>query len=119
MSAAFEASDEALDYDTGLWLGERRQYIRCRTLGHSWFDYDSNWTPQFGTPLTLRCERCGSERRDTVNTWGTLLSRHYTKPENYDRKKGEPSLTRDDFRVLLLSLRDREAQPTGKRKAVK
>jgi hypothetical protein len=113
---SLQVSTEALEFDTGLWLGERRAYIRCRTIGHSWFDYDSNWTPQFGTPLTLRCERCGTERRDTINTWGDLLARHYTKPENYDRKKDEQALTRSDFRVLLMSIRAQEAKPGGKRK---
>lgn len=94
------------------WLGERRQYIRCRTLGHSWFDYDSTWTPTFGVPLTLRCERCSTERRDTINEWGTLLARHYYKPKNYDRVRGEPSLSRADFRTMLLLIREQEKKKT-------
>lgn len=101
--------------DTTIWLGERRQYVRCRTLGHSWFDYDSNWTPEFGTPMTLRCERCGMERRDTVSDWGQLLARHYYKPNNYDRRRDEDSMTRADFRMLLLQLRKQEAGK-GRRK---
>ena len=92
------------------WHNERRGYVRCRTIGHSWFDYDSTWTPQFGVPLTVRCERCGTERRDTVQaTTGRLLTRHYYKPSNYDLQKGEVRLTRDDFRMILLTIRNQEA----------
>ena len=84
---------------------ERKPYIRCRAIGHSWFDYDSNWTPKWGTPLTLRCERCGMERRDTVSfLTGELLNRRYTKPDNYGYERGE-SPTRSEFRRLLLELR--------------
>lgn len=84
---------------------ERQPYIRCRAIGHSWFDYDSNWTPQWGTPLTLRCERCGMERRDTVSfITGELLNRRYTRPDNYKYERGEAP-TRSEFRRLLLELR--------------
>lgn len=85
---------------------EKQPYIRCRAIGHSWFDYDSNWTPQWGTPLTLRCERCGMERRDTVSTLtGELLNRRYKRPDHYQFTDDEPRLARDDFRLLLLRLR--------------
>jgi hypothetical protein len=84
---------------------DKRPFIRCRTLGHSWFDYDSNWTPKWGTPLTLRCERCGMERRDTVSfVTGQLLNRRYKKPDNYGYGRGE-SPTRSEFRRLLLEMR--------------
>ena len=98
------------------WHNERRGFIRCRTIGHSWFDYDSTWTPQFGVPLTVRCERCGTERRDTVSQRdGRLLARHYFKPAGYDLKRGEPRLTRSDFRLLLLTVRlqDQAKRKTG------
>lgn len=88
---------------------ERQGYLRCNTLGHSWFDYDSTWTPQFGLPLTLRCERCGMERRDTINTYGSLLARHYFRPPNYQYPKGSRP-TRDEFRVMLLTQRIAEAR---------
>jgi hypothetical protein len=85
---------------------EKQPYIRCRTLGHSWFDYDSVWTPKWGTPLTLRCERCSMERRDTVSTLtGELLNRRYVRPANYQFAADEQRLARDDFRLLLLKLR--------------
>jgi acetone carboxylase gamma subunit len=91
----------------------QQQFIRCRTLGHAWIDYDSNWKSEFGHPLTLRCERCGMERRDTVAfVTGELVTRHYTRPEGYAFKdKSAP--TRSEFRALLLQLRNRERRNGG------
>jgi hypothetical protein len=107
----------SLDTYESTWSHERRGYIRCRTIGHSWHDYDSsNWKPTMGTPLTLRCERCGTERRDTIGATGRLITRHYFKPEGYDLKRGEIRPTRDDFRVMLLAIR--EERPATRRKRV-
>ena len=39
----------ALSSPPGTTSGEDTS--RCRTIGHSWFDYDSTWRPQFGVPL--------------------------------------------------------------------
>lgn len=84
-------------------------YIRCRTLGHSWHDYDSNWKSSFGTPLTVRCERCGMERRDTVAYFsGELITRHYTQPPGYKYTKDDPTPTRSQFRIMLLAIRNKE-----------
>jgi hypothetical protein len=88
---------------------ERMGFVRCGTMGHSWFDYDSNWTTRMGTPLTLRCERCGTERRDVIGTYGNLVSRSYAYPDHYRYPKGERP-TRDEFRVLLLMQRMQEAR---------
>jgi hypothetical protein len=85
-------------------------YTRCRTLGHAWFDVDSDWKSALGsgTPLTLRCERCMCERRDTVATHtGQLISRHYFYPDQYRMLRDERP-TRDEFRLMLLSLRLKE-----------
>lgn len=88
----------------------RQQFIRCRTLGHSWIDYDSNWKPMFGMPLTLRCERCGMERRDTIDMGGNLNGRHYTRPEGYLFTRAEEVPTRSQFRLMLLNLRNKETR---------
>lgn len=88
--------------------------IRCATLGHAWHDYDSNWRPEFGVALTVRCERCGRERRDTINEYGTLLARHYwpRKPLLTYQKGQRPSMA--DFRVMLLAQRLAEARAARK-----
>ena len=87
------------------WEHERRGYIRCRTMGHAWFDVDSTWVPAFGTPLTFHCERCGSERRDIIDINGDLASRSYIKPHGYDLEKGSDRPTRSDFRLMLNAIR--------------
>lgn len=104
-------------YET-TWENERKGYIRCRAVGHSWHDYDSNWEPMYGFPLTLRCERCGTERRDSVGTSGQLLNRHYVKPDDYDLGRDDFKPTRSDFRLMLLAVRgDIEVPPVKQRKA--
>ena len=59
-------------------------YGVCRLLGHAWHHVPSDWTPQFGEPMTVRCERCDMERRDSVQRGtGEVLSRRYTYPIGY------------------------------------
>ena len=98
------------------WEHERRGYVRCRTLGHSWHDYDSNWVPLFGMPLTVRCERCGMERRDTIDRRGDLASRRDFRPDKY-LLKGERRPTRSDFRLILLGIREEEAHKAKRKRA--
>jgi hypothetical protein len=95
---------------------ERTQFVRCNTLGHAWFDYDdSSWSPSFGDPLVLRCERCGTERRDVIGSLGQLIQRHYNYPEGYRYGRGErPS--RSEFRIMLLQRRIEEARNSRRTK---
>jgi len=61
-----------------------------------------------GTPLTLRCERCMTERREAISrTTGDLVARHYVYPDDYRYAIGTLP-TRNDFRLALLSLRLKE-----------
>jgi hypothetical protein len=92
------------------------QYGDCRRLGHAWFDVPSDWKPSIGYPLTYRCDRCGTERREQVgpNT-GELVSRHYNYPEGYQYAKDErPS--KDEFRRMFVEQMIRR-QRRGRRKA--
>lgn len=81
-------------------------YIRCGAYGHAMFQYDnSEWTPTFGDPLTLRCERCTTERRDTLDIHGELAQRDYIHPADYNDwyPKGQrPS--RAEFRRMAVAL---------------
>jgi hypothetical protein len=87
---------------------ERSQFVRCNTFGHAWFDYDnSEWKPQWGLPLVLRCERCGTERRDTIGATGQKVGRSYIYPEGYKYEKGTRP-NRDTFRLMFFELRQRE-----------
>ena len=85
-------------------------YTRCRTIGHAWFDADSDWKSDRGVPVTLRCERCMMERREVWSrTSGRLIYRTYVRPRDYLYSRGErPS--KDDFRLAMLALRLREAR---------
>jgi hypothetical protein len=74
-------------------------------LGHSWFDYDDDGeVPMDGTPLALRCDRCGTGRRDIIEDGtGELLRRSYDYPPGYRYGSGERP-TRNDFRVGLIAM---------------
>jgi hypothetical protein len=93
---------------------ERLGYLRCNTLRHAWFDIDSDWKPTFGTPLTVRCERCGMERRDTINARGDVAARHYKKPPHWKYPKGTRP-TAAEFRSMLIAVRIQEAKEQRKR----
>lgn len=94
---------------------EHASFLRCHTFGHAWFDADSDWKTDLGTPWTLRCERCGTERREVIGSSGRLVSRHYHYPDGYRYGKDRP--TRDEFRVMMLSQRIREARATRKKRS--
>ena len=84
-------------------------YTRCRTIGHVWYDADSDWKTDRGVPMTLRCERCTMERREVWSRNGQLVYRTYIRPRDYLYARGErPS--KDDFRLAMLALRLREAR---------
>lgn len=95
---------------------EKQQFVRCQTIGHAWFDYDSSdWKPEWGDPLVLRCERCGSERRDSIGSSGDIVTRSYHHPDGYSYAKGtKPS--RAEFRRMMLEQKIREARAARKLK---
>jgi hypothetical protein len=81
-------------------------YGSCRLLGHAWHEVPSDWTPTFGVPMTVRCERCDMERRDSVHrSDGTVLSRRYTYPTGYTFTKRDDVTVprRDDFRLAWIN----------------
>ena len=83
-------------------------YFRCRTYGHAWFEYDSSgWEARFGVPVTLRCERCGSERRDQVSRiTGDLVARNYSYAPGYQWHRDNDEQERPTtavFRLMVLS----------------
>ena len=77
----------------------------CRLLGHLWHVVPSDWTPMFGVPMTVRCERCNIERRDSLNrNTGEVQNRRYAYPAGYQFKHddGMELPRRDDFRLAWL-----------------
>lgn len=75
-------------------------------LRHAWFDAPTDWTPPFpGTPFTLRCERCGTERRDVYDLRGDLMLRRYVYPDGYRYAVGDEPLTLAARRLLVVKAR--------------
>jgi hypothetical protein len=58
-----------------------------------------------GVPMTLRCERCTTERREAWSRTGALLYRTYVYPTGYQQHWGGNFPTKDDFRQALMSIR--------------
>jgi hypothetical protein len=82
------------------------RFTDCRLLGHLWHVVPSDWTPEYGHPMTTRCERCNIERRDSVNrNSGEVESRRYVYPDGYlfSHEDGIDLPHRSDFRLAWLS----------------
>lgn len=92
---------------------EKSQFIRCNTIGHAWFDVPADWSAEFGIPVTLRCERCGTERRESFNRYGDLLTRHYVHPDGYKYAKGSRP-TRAEFRIMMVMQQITESKKNRK-----
>lgn len=43
-------------------------------LKHAWYESTTDRRPEFGIYVALRCERCGAERLDKVDSGGNLMS---------------------------------------------
>lgn len=69
---------------------ENYDFVHCRLLGHSWRFVVSDWTSTLrGRAMTVRCDRCDMERRDTFSEiTGQLMARHYIRPDGYKLPKG-------------------------------
>lgn len=94
------------------------EFNRCRAYGHAWFEVAGDWNPVLGDSLTLVCERCGTERRDTVRRDDrTLYSRNYIYPDGYSLKFGgeDDRPRRIDFTLNVID----EGRPEKKRRATR
>lgn len=89
------------------------RYTRCRALGHAWFEADSTRAlpaVRGATPVTLRCERCMTERLDLIDANGDLARpRRYVYPDDYRYATGTLP-AKGDFRLALLALRLQETR---------
>jgi hypothetical protein len=79
-------------------------FEKCRTWGHMWDDFHPHGkrAPGWGTRFSLRCERCGTERHDTVDSLGELSVREYVYPEGYKMGRDETP-SRPTLRLDLLA----------------
>ncbi len=75
----------------------------CKAIGHAWDKVPSDWTPPWGTPLTIRCMRCGTERRDVIDSLGDVSSRRYVYPVGYQDWRGDHvGMKKPQYRLWLL-----------------
>lgn len=68
------------------WNDQQERYAACQTFGHAWIPQSqakSGWTPDYGHGIVLSCDRCGCERRDTIDLNGDLSARSYDYPAGY------------------------------------
>ena len=80
---------------------QAEDYVRCRSLGHSWDAIPVTNPPAAGVALDLRCEHCGMLRRDILSRYtGQVLSRRYTQPDGY---KDAELHSRSDWRAMYVT----------------
>lgn len=78
------------------------QILQCRELGHQWRHLHFQRSPNWGIQRVLKCP-CGTERKDTLNTWGRVAQRQYTYPQGYQmRGTQEYGVNRETFRREVL-----------------
>lgn len=105
------------DHAALMRLMNRRDYVRCRTIGHSWDDIPVTEPHPDGPQFWLRCVSCHTVRKDVIDQrWGTLLHRSYDYPDDY-RLASDEMPSRDDFRLRLLEMAETLAERRRKRKA--
>lgn len=79
-------------------------FVKCRNRGgwgHQWDSFqplqrNRGWG---GVTISLRCERCTTERYDTIDAQGALVSRQYVYPEGYKLTGG---VTTEDVRREVI-----------------
>lgn len=79
----------------------------CHLFGHAWDYTNSTWTSSLGgVPVTLLCQRCGTERRETWSqVSGLMMGRRYLYPQGYSLAQsvtGVERPTRDELRAWAL-----------------
>jgi hypothetical protein len=62
----------------------RDEYVKCRSWGHEWDTFHPlRRRAAWGTLLSLRCVRCGTERHDTIDANGDISTREYKYADGY------------------------------------
>lgn len=57
-------------------------YLLCRELGHNWRPWTA-YPANGGYERALRCDRCSTERWETLTSTGAKVKGHYSYPEGY------------------------------------
>lgn len=100
---------------------KRLEYNQCHALGHRWDPIPVTRPPSFGAAIDLRCENCGSVRRDILSrVTGILLARYYDYPDDYhDYERHDKAWWRSawleklrEFRAELVNIDREQARAT-------
>lgn len=82
------------------------QYSECHGLiRHAWHIVPSDWVATLGgEQMTVRCERCGTERRDTIGSnTGELVTRRYVYPDGYLYGRDDYKPNADEVRLMWIT----------------
>lgn len=99
-------------------IPDREEFVRCRSLGHSWDDYNPpKLRPLHGFILAFRCTRCTTERHDAIDRRsGELTGRRYLYPDGYKTTRDErPSA--EELRVRIADIRERRKRRRARKAA--
>lgn len=73
----------------------------CKVLlRHAMFDIPAEKPSQVGWALWVKCERCGTIRKDVINLRGDIVYRKYVYPDGY--RSHVTGMTPADRRVVIL-----------------
>jgi hypothetical protein len=88
--------------------------LHCRELGHTWRPLVARWEPESRSfHRRLRCSSCRTERVQTLNQRGHVVTNHYVYPDGYLATHVEGMTgARDLFRLeaVVRSLSESEAR---------
>lgn len=102
---------EVQDFAAGLSSSE----LQCRELGHLWEPHSGFWSPEDGCFYrTLRCDRCTTERNQTLSDKGAVLTNGYLYPEGY-LHQGMGRIAGEGRDMLRLESVTRDNNPKRKR----
>jgi hypothetical protein len=96
------SSKPASDY--GDWAGELTDsHLLCRDIGHSWRPAHAGIGEGGAWERVLRCQRCRTERQQTVQRDGAVYGNSYSYPVGYLAPKGLGAYDSDARSSLRLA----------------
>ena len=91
-------------------------WLECRELGHLWAPRTAHWSGEDGCYYrTLRCDRCETERDQTLSDRGAVLSNSYNYPDGY-LLEGMGRIAGEGRDMLRLASVVRTTQPKAKKR---
>lgn len=77
--------------------------LSCRELGHTWVQWDVQVIRESrrvgGYERTMRCRQCRTERRQLLDSFGSVVRNGYRYADGYLAANVQKGFTRDTFRL--------------------